>query len=44
VIAMTDKQTRPRPAGAGPLGIVRGLARDVGLPVAAYYALHLLGA
>jgi hypothetical protein len=44
VIAMTDEQTRSRPAGAGPLGIVRGLAWDVGLPVAAYYALHLLGA
>ncbi|MCW0212281.1 MAG: hypothetical protein OJJ54_02900 [Pseudonocardia sp.] len=28
----------------GPATIVRGLAWDVGLPVVAYYALHLLGA
>jgi hypothetical protein len=44
--AVTDKaaKTGSRPAGAGPLGIVRGLAWDVGLPVAAYYALHLPGA
>ncbi|HEV7471064.1 MAG TPA: VC0807 family protein [Pseudonocardia sp.] len=44
MIAVTDEETRSRPAGAGPLGIVRGLAWDVGLPVAVYYALHLLGA
>ena len=28
----------------GPLVMLRGLALDVGLPVLAYYVLHLLGA
>jgi hypothetical protein len=28
----------------GPLAMLRGLALDVGLPVVAYYVLHLLGA
>jgi hypothetical protein len=30
--------------GFGPRAMIRGLAWDVGLPLAAYYALHLLGA
>jgi hypothetical protein len=39
----------PQPAtdhvdGPAPLAMLRGLALDVGLPVLAYYALHLLGA
>jgi hypothetical protein len=32
---------RPR---TGPAVLIRGLGWDIGLPVAAYYALHLLGA
>ncbi|GAA1873979.1 hypothetical protein GCM10009836_63760 [Pseudonocardia ailaonensis] len=31
------------PVTAGPLTMIRGLAWDVGLPVATYYVLHLLG-
>jgi hypothetical protein len=41
-------QSLPAPAGAspvpGPLTMLRGTALDVGLPVLAYYALHLAGA
>src|SRR5690242_7845016 len=38
--------TEDSPAASvpGPLTMLRGLALDVGLPVLAYYALHLLGA
>lgn len=42
---MTEPQPSTREVGVpGPLSMLRGLALDVGLPVLAYYGLHLLGA
>lgn len=42
---MTEPLPTTKEVGApGPLSMLRGLALDVGLPVLAYYVLHLLGA
>ncbi|WP_181781445.1 VC0807 family protein [Pseudonocardia pini] len=37
-------ENSPAASVPGPMTMLRGLALDVGLPVLAYYALHLLGA
>ena len=41
---MTARSVESAPALVGVATIGRGLARDVGLPVIAYYSLHLAGA
>jgi len=42
---MTQPHDQPAaPTGSPVLTMLRGLLRDIGLPVIAYYALHLLGA